>query len=231
MTHDHGSHAPITPGAPASTPPDSDPFGRPYWEDRYAAPGLTWSGNPNQVLVDEVTGLAPGRALDIGSGEGGDALWLARRGWQVTGVDIAEKALAKASDRIASLDPAAGSRIAWEQHDLREWAPAARSFDLVTSHFMHLADPARTTLFRALAEAIAPGGTLLIVGHDMSELEPTEHNAHHRELMFGISDVLVAIDGSGLVVDVAESRPRAATSAQPGAAVVRDVIVRASRPA
>ena len=226
MTHDHGSaeqHG-------ADTSAGDDPFGRPYWEDRYAAPGLTWSGNPNQVLVDEVTGLAPGRALDIGSGEGGDALWLARRGWHVTGVDIAVNALDKARTRIEAIDPAAAQRTSWEQHDLTEWVPAEQSFDLITSRFMHLADPARTALFRGLAAAVAPGGTLLIVGHDMSELEPTEENAHHRGLMFGIADVLAAIDGTGLVVDVAESRSRPATSAQPGAAIVRDVIVRARRP-
>ena len=87
----HGQHA-------------SEEWGRDYWEDRYSAPGLQWSGRPNPVLVDEASGLEPGRVLDVGSGEGGDAIWLAGRGWQVTGIDIAQAALDKAAARAAEVD-------------------------------------------------------------------------------------------------------------------------------
>jgi len=195
-----------------------EPFDRAYWEERYGAPGLTWTGNPNAVLVQEATDLAPGRALDIGSGEGGDAVWLAGRGWSVTGVDISQNALDKARERAEAL----GLTVTWEQHDLLDWTPQPQSFDLVTAHFMHLADPARTVLFRALAVAVAPGGTLLIVGHDVSEHE--EHRDHMAELMFGVDDVLAAIDGEGLRVEVAESRLRSGGE-------LRDVVVRATRDA
>ena len=197
----------------------TDTFDRAYWEDRYAAPGLTWSGAPNAVLLTEAADLTPGRALDIGSGEGGDALWLAKNGWRVTGVDIADNALAKARASTEAADPRAAELITWEQHDLTAWAPEPRSFDLVTSHFMHLPGPARETLFRALAAAIAPGGTLLIVGHDVSA-----HHAHHDDLMFGVDDVLAAIDSEGLTVEVAESRERVDVA-------MRDIVVRAIRAA
>ncbi|MFZ4894761.1 class I SAM-dependent methyltransferase [Plantibacter sp. Mn2098] len=217
---------------------DPEPtFDRDYWEQRYGAPGLTWSGDPNAVLVTEATPLTPGRALDIGSGEGGDALWLAKRKWLVTGVDISSNALAKARARCEAVDDVAAARIRWEQHDLTEWQPAARSYDLVSSHFMHLAEPARTTLFRSLAAAVAPGGTLLIVGHDVSESDDESHRGHLEALMFGIEDVLGAIDGEGLRVEVAESRIRTAR-VTPGAdaehhhdaaAPMRDIIVRATR--
>lgn len=182
------------------------------------------------MLVAEATPLAPGRALDVGSGEGGDALWLATRGWRVTGVDIAVNALDKARARAESADPQAAARIDWQQRDLTAWSPEPRSYDLVSSQFMHLPDPHRTTLFRSLAAAIAPGGTLLIVGHDDSGLGPGSHRAaHFPELMFGVEDVLAAIDGEQLEVEVAESRARQATAAGGGTTMVRDVVVKAKR--
>lgn len=206
-------------------------FDRPYWEDRYAAPGLAWSGDPNPVLVAEAALLTPGRALDIGSGEGGDALWLATRGWRVTGVDIAVNALEKARARAESVDPSAAARIEWQQRDLTAWSPGPRSFDLVSSQYMHLPEPTRTTLFRSLAAAVAPGGTLLIVGHDLTDQdhEGGEHRDHHRELMFGVDDVLAAIEGAQLRVEVAESRSRRHDAAHDGATTVRDVVVKATR--
>src|ERR1700712_2364692 len=150
---------------------DENPFGHEYWENRYAEPGLTWSGSPNPVLVAEARALTPGRALDIGSGEGGDAQWLASMGWSVTGVDIAANALAKARARVEDADPLAATRIVWEQHDITDWVPELDAFDLVSSQFMHLPEPQRSSLFRSLAAAIAPGGTLLIVGHDVDPME------------------------------------------------------------
>jgi len=208
-------------------PGHAEVFDRAYWEDRYGSDGFTWSGEPNAQLVAEVSGLAPGRALDVGSGEGGDAIWLARRGWTVTGTDIAEAALAKAARRAEAVDPDAAARIAWEQHDVTTWAPAPATFDLVSAQFMHLADPERAVLFRALAAAVAPGGTLLVVGHDLTD-DP-ERLSHRRDLMFTVDDVLAAIEGEGLVVEVAESRERAATSAHHGTGPMRDVVVRARR--
>lgn len=204
-------------------------FDRDYWEERYSAPGLTWSGNPNPVLVSEVSPLAPGRALDIGSGEGGDALWLAKQGWRVTGVDISMNALEKARARAESVDVDAASRIRWEQRDLTAWSPDPASFDLVSSQFMHLPGPARSVLFRALAAAVAPGGTLLIVGHDASEHEDGGHRAHLGELMFSVDDVLAAIGDEGLLVTVAEIRERQAETPTGEAITMRDVVVRATR--
>ena len=199
---------------------DDEVFDRDYWEQRYAAAGLTWSGAPNAVLVTETSALTPGRALDIGSGEGGDAIWLASRGWTVTGVDISQNALDKAAARAASV----GAEVSWEQHDLSEWMPPPASFDLVTSHFMHLPAALRRPLFGALAAAVAPGGTLLIVGHDLSG----DHE-HHSELMFSVDDVLADIDSAGLQVEVAESRSRPSTSAQGEPRSVSDVVVRATK--
>jgi SAM-dependent methyltransferase len=214
--------------APAAT--EESPFGLQYWEDRYSAPGLAWSGNPNPVLVTEATPLPSGRALDIGSGEGADAFWLASQGWSVTGVDISVNALDKAKAAAESLDQTAAARIQWEQHDLTSWLPSPRSYDLVSSQFMHLPEPTRSTLFRGLAAAVAPGGTLLIVAHDVSGLDEADHHAHLTELMFSVDDVLAAIDGENLTVEVAESREREAAPAT-GETRMRDVVVRATRTA
>lgn len=224
MTHTHGTPASDRPFDPTI------PFDRDYWEDRYSAPGFAWSGNPNAVLVTEASALEPGRALDIGSGEGGDSIWLASRGWQVTGIDISQNALDKSRAKAESLDADLAARITWQQRDLSAWLPAPASFDLVSSQFMHLALPLRTTLFRALAAAVAPGGTLLIVGHDVTGRENDEHSAHLRELMFDAPEVVAAISGEGLVVEAAESRSRQVTDAEGNSTPMWDVVVRASRP-
>jgi SAM-dependent methyltransferase len=218
MTHTHDS---------AETAGTEHPFGRDYWEDRYSAPGLAWSGNPNPVLVTEASSLAPGRALDIGSGEGGDAFWLASRGWRVTGVDIAVNALTKARARAEDADPKIAASIEWQQHDLAEWSPPPGSFDLVSAQFMHLPEPERSRLFRSLAAAVAPGGTLLVVGHDIAGMDVGEHRGHMVVLMFTAEDVVAAIDGEGLTVEIAESRGRVGAAPDGTAAAVRDVVVRA----
>jgi SAM-dependent methyltransferase len=213
MTHDH----------------EPNPFDRDYWEDRYGAPGYTWSGNPNPVLVTEAAPLPPGRALDIGSGEGGDAIWLATQGWRVTGVDIAVAALEKARALAETRDSDAARRIDWQQHDLSTWAPEPGAFDLVSAQFMHLPDPTRTIMFHSLAAAVAPGGTLLIVGHDVSTLPGDQSHEHHLSLMFGVDDVVAAIDGEGLRIDVAELRMRLPAATDGPTSAVRDVVVRATR--
>ncbi len=115
-------------------------------------------------------GLRPGSALDVGSGEGADAIWLARQGWRVTAVDISSVALARAAER-ASQDAEASGRITWAHHDLTASPPPAGTFDLVSAQFMHLPLAQRTELHHRLAASVAPGGTLLIVGHHPSDLE------------------------------------------------------------
>src|SRR6201999_233202 len=137
-------------------------FDRGFWEELYGSQTSLWTGRPNPQLVTEAADLRPGRALDAGCGEGGDALWLAASGWQVTAVDFSATALARGAKEAAAqgLD----ERISWQQADLTSWSPEDQ-FDLVSAQFMHLPTPERTALFARLAAAVAPGGTLLIVGH------------------------------------------------------------------
>lgn len=212
----------------------SDTFDQAYWDDRYGAGDDVWSGAPNPVLVSETLALPAGSALDIGCGEGADAIWLASRGWNVTAADFSAVALehAAARSRTAGADPtesaAIAERIQWEQHDFTVWAPPAATFDLVSAQFMHLPSGPRTALFRALATAVAAGGTLLIVGHDVSA---SHHQGHTppADMFFTAAEVAASLDPALWRVEVAEPRPRAAKDADGAVVSLTDAVVRARR--
>lgn len=134
-----------------------------FWEQHYGAKDRVWSGRPNVQMAGIVEPLTPGRALDLGCGEGADAIWLARRGWQVVGVDVSPTALTRAAEDAAAAGVA--ERIRFKQHDLANTFPAGR-FDLVSAQFFHSPlDVDRTAALRRAAEAVVPGGLLLIVDH------------------------------------------------------------------
>ena len=143
-----------------------------YWENRYRENGRSWSGDVNVALAREVAHLVPGSALDLGCGEGGDALWLARTGWSVTAVDIAPSALA-----IGAAAQQPGDDITWIAADLAEWQPPT-TYDLVSSCFLHsFVELPREAILRRAAAAVSPGGVLLIVGHSGAPHwhEPQDH--------------------------------------------------------
>jgi len=141
-----------------------------WWEAFYREGRARWSGRPNASVVDETADLAPGTALDLGCGQGGDAIWLARRGWTVTGVDISAGAL-EVARRAAAAAGLAG-RIAWERRDLSTAMPEG-AFDLVAATYLHSpVEMGRDAILRAAARRVAPGGTLLVVGHAPSPQHP-----------------------------------------------------------
>ena len=150
-----------------------------YWDERYGESGQIWSGRPNVVLVEETSDLEPGRALDLGCGEGGDAIWLAKRGWNVTAVDVSSVALSRAAAHAEAAGVA--DRIEWQQHELGKSFPDG-SYDLVSAQFLHsLAELPREDILRAAANAVAPGGILLIEGHLGF---PSWHSESHPEVHF-----------------------------------------------
>ena len=151
--HTHTAHG--------GTEPTPDPAT--FWENRYRESERSWSGRANAALERETAGFAPGTALDLGSGEGGDALWLAQNGWSVTAVDIAPTALAR-GEAIA-LAEGLGDRIRWIAADLSTWQPEG-PFDLVTAHFLQSpVELPREVILRRAAATVALGGVLLVVGH------------------------------------------------------------------
>ncbi|WP_159800914.1 class I SAM-dependent methyltransferase [Arthrobacter zhaoguopingii] len=199
-----------------------------FWDRRYTEQRRIWSGNPNPHLVTTASALLPGRALDVGCGEGADALWLARSGWRVTGVDISEVALGRAREQARLEDTAVAARVDWVHADLLEAPPAPGGFDLVSAQFMQLPEPARSVLFAGLADAVAPGGTLLIVGHHPSDLQTAARRPPLPELFYTAEDLIPLLDG-GWDVTASEARPRAVDDAAGHAAVVRDTVLQARR--
>ena len=182
-------------------------FEAPAWEERYSSEQKVWSGEPNPQLVAEVSALTPGTALDVGCGEGGDVIWLVQRGWRVTGADFSANGLARAARHAEEAGVA--DRTDWWQVDARTFAADGRSYDLVTTHFLHPPDGGMVEVTRRLAEAVAPGGRLLVVGHAPSETF-THLSSSHRAAMFLADDLLPGLpdDFEALVV---EQRPRTMT--------------------
>jgi 2-polyprenyl-3-methyl-5-hydroxy-6-metoxy-1,4-benzoquinol methylase len=174
------------------------------WEERYAGDQKMWSGNPNAQLVAEASRLSPGTALDVGCGEGGDVIWLAQQGWRVTGADFSANGLARAARHAEEAGVA--DRTDWWQVDARTFDADGRSYDLVTTHFLHPPDYGMVDVTRRLAEAVAPGGHLLVVGHAPSEAF-THLSAGHRRAMFLAEDLLAALPDDFKVL-VVEQRPR-----------------------
>ncbi|MEY2532357.1 MAG: hypothetical protein QOF29_267 [bacterium] len=209
----------------AGAPPD--PHGQAHWDARYASRERIWSGEPNRQLVAEAASLPPARALDAGSGEGADALWLADRGWRVTGVDVSPVALARASARAAEHGDAVASRVAWEHADLRTWSPQLAAYDLVSAQFLHPAPDVRPQVVHRLAAAVEPGGVLLYVGHDPSDLAVVPRG--HPELLAAVSEITQLLDRDVWDVEVAEARPRPGTHRDGRAVTLHDAVVRARR--
>jgi SAM-dependent methyltransferase len=144
---------------------DTAMSGEQYWEQRYRDEDRVWSGRPNPLLVREAGPLPRGTALDLGCGEGGDAIWLAEQGWRVTAVDISGTALRRGADHAR--DAGVAASIHWERHDLSRSFPEG-VFDLVSAQYLHspvAADGERESILRRAADAVAPGGILLVVGH------------------------------------------------------------------
>lgn len=192
-------------------------FDKDYWDkvwhgDRATAMG-TSPANPH--LVQQVGDLPPGRALDAGCGAGAEAIWLAQQGWQVTGADVAAAALETAAERAA----AAGvtDRVQWVQADLSEWEPAS-PYDLVTTHYAHPAMP-QLEFYDRIASWVAPGGTLLIVGH----LHHHDHGTP-EEASVTAADITARLDAEVWEIETAEESHRST-----GHSDVHDVVVRARR--
>jgi 2-polyprenyl-3-methyl-5-hydroxy-6-metoxy-1,4-benzoquinol methylase len=177
------------------------------WDDRYSGEEKVWSGNPNAQLVAEVTELTAGTALDVGCGEGGDVIWLARQGWRVTGADFSANGLARAARHAEQAGVA--DQTDWWQVDARTFAAEGRSFDLVTTHFLHPPDGGMVEVTTRLAEAVAPGGHLLVVGHAPSETF-THMTASHRRAMFRADELLPGLPDD-FDARVVEQRPRSVT--------------------
>lgn len=243
---DHREARPATPGAVANGPTvdnghnhghhhgpgdDIDPsvvYTQEFWDERYRSADRLWSGNPNPHLIATVTDLAPASALDVGSGEGADTIWLASRGWQVTGVDVSRVALDRAAERAAEAPTPVADRITWQQADVLTWDPAPLRFDLISVQFMHLPRAALESLHRRLAAAVRPGGTLLIVGHHPSDLDTTMGRPQWPGLMFTADEVAATLDPADWHITVTAPE-RQAVDPDGRSITIRDAVLHAVR--
>jgi SAM-dependent methyltransferase len=156
----------------------STPDAKATWEDHYGERDRVWSGRVNVRLAEVASTIKPGRALDLGCGEGGDAMWLAEHGWHVVAVDISDTALQRAAaDADArGLD----GRIEFQQHDLSDSFPVG-AYDLVSAQFLHsMAHLDRPRIFNQAADAVAPGGLLMIVDHSGPPPWASKLDHHHE---------------------------------------------------
>ena len=195
------------------------------WDARYSErDGAMWSGRPNGRLIAEVAGLVPGRALDVGCGEGADAIWLARSGWAVTAIDISDVAVRRARE-AAEL---AGVAIEWLCGDALQTPFPTRSFDLLSMQYPALAKAAGELAVRTLVDTVRPGGMLLAVYHDLDD----EHREHMRSRGVDAADYIGADDldrllGDDFTVELHAVEPR--IDPPPGTPHIADIVVRARR--
>jgi len=195
------------------------------WDDRYAAEELLWRAAPNRFLVEETEHLEPGRALDLACGEGRNALWLAERGWTVTGVDFSPVGLAKAR----RLGDERGVVVEWIVADVREWQPQD-AFDLVVAFYLHLPADQRRRAHRNAAGAVALGGTLLVVGHDLTNLTEGTGGPQDPAVLFTPADVVDDLAGLEVAFDVERAeRVRRPVTTDHGEIEAIDALVRAVR--
>ncbi len=188
---------------------------RDQWNERYASKPILWEVDPSPFLSGELGDRPPGRALDLGAGEGRTAIWLADRGWKVTAVDFSDVALEKGHRRVEALQPA-GS-VEWICADLVDFDPTGATYDLVLLLFIHLPPEERRRLLRRAAATLDPGGTVLVAGYDTTHV-PTSQQGGGPMNRFSPEDIVADLDGM---------RIERAERLQVGDAV--DAIVRAVR--
>lgn len=193
------------------------------WNRRYAGSELVWTAEPNRFLVAETAGLPAGRALDLACGEGRNAVWLAGRGWHATGVDFSEVAIEKA--RLLAAER--GVEAEWIVADVVDYRPPARGFDLVIVFYLQVSEDARRASVRAAADAVAPGGTFLLVAHDSANLVSGYGGPQDPAVLYRAEDVVADLDGFS--IERAECVERRVQT-DDGERVALDVLVRASRP-
>jgi SAM-dependent methyltransferase len=160
------------------------------WDERYRGREFVWSAEPNRFLVEVVEGLAPGRALDVAAGEGRNAVWLAERGWEVTAVDWSEVGIDKGR-RLAlhhEVD------VSWVVADLTTWQPEARAYELVVVLYLQVPGPHRRPIWMHAADAVAPGGSLVVVGHDLHNLTDGYGGPSAPEVLYTADEVRGVIE-------------------------------------
>ena len=213
-------------------PPASllDRFSRSFWDRRYREHEHVWSGNPNAQLVARVSELPPARALDVACGEGADALWLAQRGWTVTGVDVSPVGLRKAAHHAQRAGELIAARIEWREVDIFGSQPVdLGQFDLVASHYLHLPPEVRKLALARVAAAVAAHGHLLFVAHHPSDLEIPGLRPNIPELFQTAEELASQLEPAEWEVLETGASPREQKTQDGRVATVHDAVLFARR--
>ena len=166
------------------------------WNDRYAETSLLWSAAPNRWVAGELADVPVGRALDLGAGEGRNARWLAARGFTVTAVDFAKVALDRGRQQ-ADAAQFPSERITWIEADLVDYRPTPFDFDVVIIAYVQMPEESRRIVTARAVAAVAPGGVLLVVGHDLANLTYGTGGPQQAEVLFRPQDVVADIRATG----------------------------------
>jgi SAM-dependent methyltransferase len=172
------------------------------WDRRYADTELVWSAGPNQFVRSELDDLPPGRAIDVAAGEGRNSIWLAERGWHVTAVDFSWVGLDKGSSLHARRG--AGLPVAWVQADAVHDDLGTGRYDLAVVAYLQLPAEQRRTALRRAFGTLRDGGTLLVVGHDSTNLTDGTGGPQDPSVLYTAEDVLADLDGERFDVVRAE---------------------------
>jgi SAM-dependent methyltransferase len=198
------------------------PFDAAYWDQRYRSHDTVWGIAPNRWVEQQLAELSPGRALDLACGEGRNAIWLASRGWSVTAVDFSAVAINKG--RAAAEH--AGVEIDWRVADVRSYS-AAETVDLALICYLQVPASERRAVIRAAANALTPGGTLLVVGHDSRNLSDGVGGPQDPTVLYTAADLVEDLAGSGLRIEVAREVERPVDGS---ARAAIDAMLQARRP-
>lgn len=199
-----------------------------FWDDFYRASHRIRSGDPNAALVREAAELPPGRALDLGCGEGADAIWLAQQGWEVRAVDVSTVALDRTASHAIQSDVSHRLKVGVYDVMIDEPPIHTAAYDLVTAHFLHVPREDFDDVYRRIATAVAPGGRLLVVAHHPDDVESGARRPHGPGLLFPPEQVLEALDAGDdgeWEVEVADA-PVREQQTEEGPIRVRDTVVR-----
>lgn len=194
------------------------------WDRRYAENELLWGSRPNRFLEQGVTGLSPGRAIDLACGQGRNAVWLAENGWEVTGVDFSPVAVEQAQQLAVER----GVAVQWVVADLLDYRPEPQAYDLAVIFYLQVAAEERAQIVRAAADGVGADGTFLLVGHDAENLEHGHGGPQDPARLYGPDDVANDLAGTGLRVERAETVRRPVETPE-GERVALDALVRARR--
>jgi SAM-dependent methyltransferase len=210
---------------PAHVIGESGRVDRQQWDERYSGAEFEWSVHPNQFVAAELAGLPPGRALDLAAGEGRNSVWLAERGWSVTAVDFSRVGLDKGR-KLSAARGVDGGQVDWVVSDLSDYEPARDAFELVLIAYLQVDAVLRARVLAGAAAALAPGGTLLVVGHDLTNLTEGTGGPQSPDVLY--TPEAIAADLPGLRILRAD-RVRRSVERDGGTATAIDTLVRAER--